>query len=74
MYQRAYDELFAHLASDQASATYVRKHEEYLDLAIQIVRSPDMRYRFVVDQQNGLLEASWPPTKLMRDATCSATG
>ncbi|WP_347888550.1 pre-toxin TG domain-containing protein [Nitrosomonas europaea] len=53
MYRRANDELFPHLASDAASAAYTRKQQEYLDLGLRIVQSPDMRYRSVVDRQRG---------------------
>lgn len=53
MRQRALNELYPHLASDEASNAYVQKHMEYIDLGLQIVRSPDMRYRSVVDRENG---------------------
>lgn len=53
VYQRANNELFPHLASDAASDAYARKRMEYIDLGVQIVRSPDMRYRSVVDRHNG---------------------
>lgn len=53
MLQRASDELFPHLASDAALATYNRKWQEYLDLSLRIVQSPDMRYRSVVDRHRG---------------------
>lgn len=53
MYRLASDELFPHLASDAASAAYARKQQEYLDLGLRIVQSPDMRYRSVVDRQRG---------------------
>ncbi len=53
MFQRANNELYPHLASEAASEAYVRKRLEYTDLGLQIVRSPDLRYRSVVDRRNG---------------------
>ena len=53
MHRRAHDELFPHSVSDEASNAYTRKRLEYIELGIQIVRSPDMRYRSVVDRHNG---------------------
>ncbi|MGF7213219.1 hypothetical protein GGE65_007856 [Skermanella aerolata] len=52
-YRRANDELFPHLASQASQDAYARKFQEYLDLGVQIVRSPDMRQRVVIDRQNG---------------------
>lgn len=53
MYQRADEELFPHLASEQGAEAYQQKLKEYVDLGAQIVQSPNMRYRSVVDRQNG---------------------
>jgi|SRR5215204_5142179 len=39
MSQRAFNELFPHLVSDEAMNAYVRKQMEYHDLGLQIVRS-----------------------------------
>ncbi|PZV19512.1 MAG: hypothetical protein DCF20_00405 [Pseudanabaena sp.] len=51
--KQATNELFPHLASQAASDTYVQKQTEYIELGLQIIRSPDMRYRSVVDRKNG---------------------
>ena len=51
--KRANDEIFPHLANDEAAEAYRRLHADYLDVAIAIVKSPDMRYRVVVDRQRG---------------------
>lgn len=52
-FRQANNELFPHLASDAAAEAYRRKLQEYLELGERIVRSPDMRYRHVVDRQRG---------------------
>lgn len=53
MYRRANEELFPHLVSDEGAAVYRRKREEYLELGLRIVQSPDMRHRSVIDRQRG---------------------
>ena len=50
---RAHNELFPHLASDEASAAYVRKVREYQEFGLRLMRLPDLRYRSVVDPRRG---------------------
>ncbi len=51
--RQANEELFPHTATDAGAAAYRQKYQEYLNLGLRIVQSPDMRYRSVVDRQRG---------------------
>ena len=43
-------ELFPHEATDENAQRYIKRYEEYVDLAMKIAASPDMSYQYAEDR------------------------